>query len=485
MNETLSTKGRHPDESYIVHMAEDVPLKAEMQAIGKHDDDENAIGAKTGIDKDIDDCLKKRGSKTVLYQEPQSLPVNSGLTALLYVYTHVSLMFIQRIFFGVLIICAYHQTIRTLVPIVFFLFVFQVVLILKNLYFIATNGKYYPEFKPTYYLNALFAFGMLTIYAGTLLFLNNQLAREYYWLFGLPNILFATLRFFISSHLDKSFTPMALYHMIESVQIVFLMARISNPDSQYSLDSAMTFYWIAASLIGWIAIVFWIVFIVYIIIVIVLLCKITPREADIYILFVGCGFFFLLWNAYCFRYAVWGLYYLFTDNPDIRSGGQIVISNTLYSVAIVTVVFSALSLLTMLTVYCKVRQLVIQKLNSQKNTMVISLASFAKDLHMHIKQESETYFQKLKDQPPKQPAKDEEAAKQNHRDQLCTICYDQKSEVLIDPCGHSGFCANCMTNCLKEKQDCPICRQKVEKAFLIFFDEASNGFMAKGVITFD
>lgn len=484
MNETLSTKGRNPDESYIINMNEDVPLKVEMQASNKFES-ENPKSAKSGIGKDIDDCLKKRGSRVVLYQEPQSLPINSHLTVLLYVYTHVSLMFFQRIFLGVLIICAFHQAFQTLIPIVLFLFVFQVILILKNLYFFITKSKYYPEFKTTYILNAMYAFGMLTVYAGTLLFLNNQLARDLYWIFGLPNILFATLRFFISLNLEKSFTPMALYHMIESVQIAYLMAKIAKPDSHFSLESVMSFYWIIARVIGWIAIVFWFVFIIYILIVILLICKITPRQADIFTLFVGCGFFFLLWNAYCYRYAVWGFYYLLMDNPDLQSSKQIVISNTLYIVAIVTVVFSALSLVVMLTLYCKVQQFIVQQISSKKAPMVISLASFADNLQMKIKQVSETYYQKTEEMTSKTLPKDEETARQSHRNQLCTVCYDKKSEVLIDPCGHSGFCADCMTSCLKEKQECPICRHKVEKVFLIFFDEASNGFMARGVITFD
>lgn len=484
MNESLSTKGRNPNESYIINMNEDVPLKAEMIATDKFEDD-NSKGAKLELGKELDDSVKKRGSRVVLYQEPQTLPINSHLTVLMYVYTHVSLMFFQRIFLGVLVICAFHQSFKTLIPIVLFLFVFQIMLILKNLYFFITKGKYYPEYKTTYVLNALYAFGMLIVYTGTLFFLNNQLARDKFWLFGLPNILFAALRFFISINLEKSFTPMALYHMIESVQIAYLMAKIASPENYNSLESAMLFYWIIARVIGWIAIVFWICFIIYLLIAILLICRVTPRQADIFTLFIGCGFFFLLWNAYCYRYAVWGFYYLLAENPDLQSGQQIVISNTLYSVAIVTVIFSALSLIVMMILYCKVQKFVVEHFGTKKSPVVISLASFAESFQMKIKQVSETYYTKAEETNTMETPKDEEFGRQNHREQLCTVCYDKKSEVLIDPCGHSGFCADCMTTCLKEKQECPICRHKVEKVFLIFYNEESNGFMARGVITFD
>ena len=40
----------------------------------------------------------------------------------------------------------------------------------------------------------------------------------------------------------------------------------------------------------------------------------------------------------------------------------------------------------------------------------------------------------------------------------CTICFDNISEPLLTPCGHM-FCHKCIKTCLKNKQQCPICKK--------------------------
>ncbi len=51
------------------------------------------------------------------------------------------------------------------------------------------------------------------------------------------------------------------------------------------------------------------------------------------------------------------------------------------------------------------------------------------------------------------------------------ICFERDSNVLLKPCGHSGFCKDCITENLKRSQDCPVCRKEIKKIYLISFDE--------------
>ena len=44
----------------------------------------------------------------------------------------------------------------------------------------------------------------------------------------------------------------------------------------------------------------------------------------------------------------------------------------------------------------------------------------------------------------------------------CSICYCEigKKNNAITPCGHH-FCFNCISNCLNEKSNCPMCRELI------------------------
>lgn len=65
---------------------------------------------------------------------------------------------------------------------------------------------------------------------------------------------------------------------------------------------------------------------------------------------------------------------------------------------------------------------------------------------------------------------------------LCTICCDQKNDILLQPCNHSGFCQGCMIEYLKYSQQCPFCRQTIQQIYLIYYDEDEKGYRAKGQI---
>ena len=53
----------------------------------------------------------------------------------------------------------------------------------------------------------------------------------------------------------------------------------------------------------------------------------------------------------------------------------------------------------------------------------------------------------------------------------CYIYIDKPSEILFEPCYHSGVCQKCVVELLKQSDACPFCKQKIEKALIINFDE--------------
>ena len=235
----------------------------------------------------------------------------------------------------------------------------------------------------------------------------------------------------------------------------------------------------------WLIILSWICFIVFVIVTFLVICRNNISQIDIFTLFIGCALFFLIWNIYCYKNGIYGLLYLFKENADFLKAEKIHVNYTLYIAAIFTLAFSALSLIVMLCLYWKIKFMVSQAFGMIKSPTVISLASFAENLQMKIQQVSENYFQKSDEGKIASEQIDEENSPNIFKELLCTICYDKKSEVLIDPCGHSGLCTDCMTNCIKEKPNCPICRHLIEKVYILCYDQKTKSYMAKGVITFD
>lgn len=64
----------------------------------------------------------------------------------------------------------------------------------------------------------------------------------------------------------------------------------------------------------------------------------------------------------------------------------------------------------------------------------------------------------------------------------CTICNDKDSEVLIRPCGHSGYCKDCLMKWIQQKPICPLCKKEITKFYLVEFDQEQHKYVAKGRI---
>lgn len=45
----------------------------------------------------------------------------------------------------------------------------------------------------------------------------------------------------------------------------------------------------------------------------------------------------------------------------------------------------------------------------------------------------------------------------------CVICFVKKTTIVLIPCGHAKFCNDCGERLLRMKQQCPICRETIER----------------------
>ena len=53
-------------------------------------------------------------------------------------------------------------------------------------------------------------------------------------------------------------------------------------------------------------------------------------------------------------------------------------------------------------------------------------------------------------------------------DQFCVFCYENKPDILIDPCCHGGICKSCVVHYLRnDTGKCPFCKKSIEKLYLL------------------
>jgi len=55
-------------------------------------------------------------------------------------------------------------------------------------------------------------------------------------------------------------------------------------------------------------------------------------------------------------------------------------------------------------------------------------------------------------------------SRNNGEDNLCVICKDKITDIVLVPCGHFGFCDDCAV----ELRQCPICRVKITRRQKLF-----------------
>ena len=105
----------------------------------------------------------------------------------------------------------------------------------------------------------------------------------------------------------------------------------------------------------------------------------------------------------------------------------------------------------------------IKKHFSNKGLKTLNITQFVKKIQLNAKPMSSTYFTSnglnRRDQDELRELMDE--------NQDCIICCYNLNEVILKPCGHSGFCKSCTLEFVQKEVRCPMCKQNIE-SFIVF-----------------
>jgi hypothetical protein len=430
----------------------------------------------------ITKCLKNPGSRLILYSQPTSLRMQSSLTAFRYSFFFLLLLFSQRVGATALIIMIFHKVIETFGPLAAFMLASHLMAMGLNVYFLVSYGTINPEFRVYYVVEMFYSLGHSWVYLGYCLLLQETIQPATLALFAVPMIITSSFNFALCLYSQRILVPSTLYHVFESLQLLYIAFKIAAPDDNLSWDIVFMLYFAIAKILIWVSYAFMALMVVFIVTTCVIYYRNRISQVDLFVLFVGVVIGFFIWNAYCFRYTVHGIYDMMETFTSHSKLSELQVNYTLYSISIVNLIFSIFTLIVIFLFYQKMKTLIEPQITSAQAPSVISLASFAENLKIRLKQVSSNYYRRndaFKTEEDDQPEKEKEAASE-----VCTVCWDKTSEVMIDPCGHSGFCVECMTNCIREKDKCPICRQVMKQVYLISYDGLKKCYMASGVINF-
>lgn len=109
-----------------------------------------------------------------------------------------------------------------------------------------------------------------------------------------------------------------------------------------------------------------------------------------------------------------------------------------------------------------------------------SIAPMSQQQHHQYQGEAKTYQHQQVQQV--QQVNTQQQQMQNHQHMsdadagdgrlLCEICYDREMSISLQPCGHSKFCWECISEWYDRAEDgkvtCPICREDVEEAVPLY-----------------
>jgi hypothetical protein len=431
---------------------------------------------KTDIVSNIE---SSQGTEVIIYQTPQELPESSNFHIVVYIFVQMGSDILAKLIISALIISVYSGAASSFAPLALFFVIYYIWKIAFNIFYYIAYGARVPEFKSAYVLDIILAIGYIVIFWAAYLYFKGTLAPTSLPLYVIPLIILTLIRLCVGEAMHTPYLPGSFFAFFESLQILYIALKLSNPSGHSDWTWILLFFYIVTIFFLVIAFILMIVLIIFVLMVIFQTDLI--REMPNLTILVICGFaFFIVWNGIAFYYFLSGFQFLADANqigPKPPSGDM---NQRLLYISWFVVICASITLILLLLIFCFLKDALLSYFNKTK-AKEISLQSFAKDLNLDIKKVSGNYFKK-NNPDEESPDKKMQHSNGEMAAEICIICIDKPSDVLIHRCGHSPVCESCLKEYIKDKDDCPMCRAKIDKAYLIFFDEKKKSFMARGVI---
>lgn len=420
----------------------------------------------------IEEEEANRGTETILFTSHQVIRLETNFFFFVYMFVQAAGDMVCQAVCSYFIITAYSKSPLNLSIVAIILYFYHIWKLLFNTLFMCLYGNRVPELKKTYLFAMTTSLGMIIIYWGLAGYLDGKVNPTNLKYYAIPHVVLAFLKLFIGHIPGAPQLSRPFIFFFESIQILYIALKLASPENYASWGWSLSYYY----LIAFVALAVALIVLILTTVAIVLFFKRHPIFIGLptKVVFVILAFgFYLIWNFVAYYLLVSGFHLLLEAGKISPTPAPGAPSPRLLVAAWLILISSILSLIILPTLYCLFRDHIVQYFKDNK-PREISLLSFAKSLQMNVNQVNDNYF-KVGDV-------DEEAPFVQKQAELCLVCSDKPIDVLIDPCGHGCLCEECAKEYLKRSSVCPMCKQRMEKIYLIFQDPEKKRFLAKGVI---
>lgn len=442
------------------------PTGYQANDIGKTDP--NVLGFSTDV-KDL-------GEEKIIDLEkaPETTP-RQPFNQVLYIFFQYYWQLGILILFSVMIIRYYKADINNFKDLALALLIANGVKIILNFIWYTITRKKDPDMNKVYFWNTLSAFSFLVLYLGGFLFFNGNVSRLYY--FSIHNIVIHFVIWVGSGSAAKIYVSNRSYHFVEAIQILFICIKLGNPSSLKSWNTTTIYYFVIlivglvlGAICGITAIVMFIL-------------GIFKRQINantrimFFVFFAVCAT--MCWMAVLMFLIFLGFRNLLNDGVVTPAKvAYLGLDRLLYNTSIALLVLSSFYMLV-LTLASILLRTFVRDNYSNDQIQRLGMVSFAKEMQLGIKQMSGTYYQanNLEGGEVNGPIE-----LGNDEKQECILCYSNPNEVIIKPCGHSGYCKGCMISYLQSKNVCPMCKLNIDSMLIFYYDEERRGFFSKEAI---
>lgn len=420
--------------------------------------------------------VKNLGEEKIIQldKQPDTKP-RAPFNRVVYIFFQYYWALCMYILLSAMIIRYYKSSINNFKDLALALLIAHGVKILINFicYMITRNKD--SDMNMVYFWNSLSSFSFVILYLGGFLFFKGTVPRLYY--FSIHHIVIHFVIWVGSGKAAKIYVAQRSNNFFESIQILFICIKLGNPDSLQKWNTTTYYYFII--FIGGLVMggICGIVAIVMGTLGIFKRGLNTNTRIMFFIFFAVCAT--LCWIAILNFLIFLGFRNLLNDG--VVSPLKISYNNLdslLYNSSLALLILSGIYVLIMSLAWILLRNFIRQNYSNDQ-IQRLGIVSFAKEMQLGIKKTSDTYYQadNLQGNETQGPVELD-----NNQKQECILCYSNPNEIIIKPCGHSGYCKNCMMNYLKTKNICPMCKLPIDTLLLFYYDEERQGYFSREAI---
>lgn len=449
-----------------------------MQDVLIRDDSDQIPAGRESTALEIDNTgiarIPANATETTIYtNNPNAQGSNSPVHQVLYLSLHLFNLVCLKLGMGVLLLVVSRLSESNLWWTFPALYLFYLTFKELNcLVFRATRLAQFPDIAADLSFDLTHALGMGTIALGVLCYFFKLVPSFAIVYFALPHVLLSIVSFFRFRRERTMMFSFPFWTLLESLQLALLMWKLSYPDKwtfTWETTSLLLLYtWNIFEMVG-------IVFCIFAAVVLgTLIYRFTQMDMNgRFELFAGFFCLVMLGGDLIIGKRFFQLVIRGLESGAISPIGQspVIHLGGVWGLGLAMVIFYGVAFVAVLGVVSLIAGGGLGL--TQQNVRKISLLSFPELINSGYNQVSDVFFQPRNRADPQGEVQPPEN---------CSICVASVSDVILQPCGHGGYCQTCITDWVKNKPECPLCKTNVKQMLVVQFDVEKRRLMTTGII---